>query len=144
MKPIRSLSVVLALACSQVIGAKDASRIQQLEKDIAVLKRTVVEQSKRIEALERQLPPAASAPSRSPSKQSDSTRRGWNNPASWSRVKYGMSQSQVVSILGQPTSIEDMGSVRTLFYRGEVNGRLVSGNVRLADDRALVVNAPVF
>lgn len=126
---------------------KDSARAQQLENDITIFKRTVVEQGQRIEALERQLSSGASpsSPPRSSSPQSSVAARGWHNPASWSRVKDGMSESQVMSILGQPTSVENIGSHRTLFYRGEVgSGGFVSGNVKISQDRVYLVNEPVF
>lgn len=57
-----------------------------------------------------------------------------------------MSEAQVMSILGRPTSVEAMGGIfKTLFYRGEVAGSgSVSGNIKLQDDRVWQVNTPVF
>jgi hypothetical protein len=57
-----------------------------------------------------------------------------------------MSEAQVISILGRPTSIDDNGyGTKKLFYRGEVAGSgVVSGNIFLADDRVLSVSTPVF
>ena len=69
----------------------------------------------------------------------------WKNPSSWNGVSNGMSERQVISILGKPTSAENVGSFRTLFYRGDVAGSgFVSGNVKLDEDRVWIVNKPVF
>lgn len=46
----------------------------------------------------------------------------WENQSSWNGISNGMSERQVVSILGKPTSAKDLGSMRTLFYRGDVAG----------------------
>jgi hypothetical protein len=56
------------------------------------------------------------------------------------------SQTQVVSILGKPTALENsVTTYFTLFYRGSVPGSgFVSGNVKLVDDRVYEVNKPVF
>ena len=70
---------------------------------------------------------------------------GWRNERDWSRIQDGMSQLQVESILGSPTSVKDVGPYRTLLYRGEVPGSgFVSGNVALTDDRVWMINVPVF
>src|SRR5438034_9453869 len=84
--------------------------------------------------------------------QKEATKRpggflGWKVPLNWDKVRYGMSERQVISILGQPTSVEEpiRGGLRTLFYRGEVGSSgFVSGNVQLSDDRVYLVNKPVF
>ena len=73
----------------------------------------------------------------------------WHNPDAWKRVKSGMSKSQVVSILGSPTSSKSIGSgvdaMMKLYYRGEVPGSgFVSGNVSIHDDRVYGIDAPVF
>ena len=71
--------------------------------------------------------------------------RGWRNSSAWGRVKDGMSERQVTSILGQPTSVERVSPWATLFYRGEVSGSgFVSGNLLLRNDRVVVVEEPVF
>jgi hypothetical protein len=68
----------------------------------------------------------------------------WMDRSNWSCVQKGMSERQVLSILGKPTSIKP-GVYRKLFYRGEVDGSgFVSGNIWLADDRVQIVNIPVF
>lgn len=145
MKTFVRASVAMIFVATPIAWADDSARIQQLEDDVRILKRTVIEQGERIELLERQLAPAAPpSQQRRSSTQSGGVAGGWHSPASWGRLKDGMSQSQVVSILGQPTSIENIGPYRTLFYRGEVNGSFVSGNVKLTDDRVWQVNEPVF
>ena len=69
----------------------------------------------------------------------------WKNPSSWDKVRDGMSESQVISILGEPTTTKDLGSMRTLFYRGKVeDSGFVSGNVKLDEDRVWDINKPVF
>ena len=71
----------------------------------------------------------------------------WHTPSNWDRIKDGMSETQVISVLGSPTSTESIGAgeYSYLFYRGEVPGSgFVSGNVRLTYDRVWEVNKPVF
>ncbi len=140
--------LLVILLVSSNSWTEDLSRSKQLEADVIILKRTVMEQGSRIETLERQLSSgrvSSSPPVRHPSSQSSSNFSGWQNPANWIRVKDGMFESQVVSILGQPTSVKNIRPYRTIFYWGEV-GRsgFVSGNVKFNDDRVWKVNKPVF
>ena len=57
-----------------------------------------------------------------------------------------MSERQVISILGQPTSVENiLGIYRTLFYRGEVPGSgFPTGLIELLNDRVWKKDIPVF
>lgn len=80
----------------------------------------------------------------------------WKNPSAWNRVKDGMSERQVISVLGTPTGrkIDILGfsefcEVRDLIllYQGEVEGSgHVSGNVKLwlDEDQVYAINRPVF
>ena len=69
--------------------------------------------------------------------------------APWDRIKEGMSERQVISILGSPTRREvNIIDHVTLFYQGEVAGPgYVSGNIGLdGDDRVknYAINRPIF
>jgi len=69
----------------------------------------------------------------------------WNTPSNWERLERGMSEPEVVAILGQPTSREEslLGFVM-LSYRGNVPGSgFVSGNIELSVGRgnALLTDA---
>lgn len=128
------------------LQADDSGRIRQLEEDVRILKRAVIDQGEKIDALDRRL--HSGAPASNTNTRSTATTGamigGWHSSANWVLVKDGMSQNQVISLLGQPTSIENAGPFRTLFYRGEVNGSFISGNVKLTDDRVWKINQPVF
>jgi hypothetical protein len=117
--------------------------------EIAAIKRVQAEQDRRIADLEAMLTKLAGQTGRvTTAPQSGTT--PWKTPSNWDRIIYGMSQAQVVAILGQPTSVENLGAplnYMTLFYRGEVPGSgFVSGNVKFTDDRVdyLGVHKPVF
>ena len=71
----------------------------------------------------------------------------WKNPSAWDRVRRGMSERQVISTLGRPTSRDDSPGYHTLLYQGEVEGSgYVSGNVvvNVSRDRVVSINRPVF
>ena len=125
--------------------------LEDIKNEIKLLKKTINEQNKRIERLERELVNLKGLLSlKVDSKETqrlvvDSIVGGWKKPSNWARIRRGMSEKQVVSILGKPTSIKDTGPFRTLFYQADVSGSgFVSGNVKLTDDRVYSINKPVF
>lgn len=144
--------VVLAvvLSASTPVFAQESEHLRQLQQEVDMLKRMVLEQSRRIEVLERELQgnPSAIFPSAANSTATQrmlSAEQPWHDGSTWDRVRKGMSEAQVISILGRPTSVESVGGFKTLFYRGEVSGSgSVSGNIKLQDDRVWQVNTPVF
>ena len=69
----------------------------------------------------------------------------WQNPLAWARVQEGMSRAQVEEILGKPTSVDSVIDYQTLNYKGDVpGGGVLTGSVKLTDDRATAVTPPVF
>lgn len=151
--PIGALCL-LAVGPGKVRAQQSDVRLDALANELALMRRTLAEQEKRLSALEqaikelrdeaRPTTPGAELRRSRPSTSAQS-RVPWQVPGNWDRVQFGMSDSQVMAILGPPTSVERVGSLRTLFYRGEVSGSgLVSGNVKLLEDRVYLVNKPVF
>jgi len=132
---------------------KDPPAVEQEESaaEGSELKKVLAEHERRISELAatvaelKQSPPKASASKvNKPTAERDFL-IGWITPHNWSRLQEGMSQQQVQRFLGPPTSMESVGSYRTLFYRGEVPGSgFISGNVKLNDDRVWDINVPVF
>jgi hypothetical protein len=123
--------------------AKVDTSLQDALAEIALLKRIVAEQDRRITALERIVAPNRSAAMVSQLPAAPSPE--WKTPAAWKRLKNGMSSAQVIAILGKPTSMESVGPYRTLFYQGDVPGSgSVTGTIKLGDDRVWEINIPVF
>jgi hypothetical protein len=161
-RTIRTL-VAAASVTSLTIGlnpqaalADDASRISYLELEIQRLRSRVDEQQRRIlrleEELNRRIDPEFTAtmpPSRAADGVADSPQANepllWHAKEAWARVAKGMSETDVTEILGPPTSVESVGSFKTMFYRGPVAGSgSVNGIVNIRDGRVVAVNAPEF
>jgi len=131
----------------------DAARISRLESEIQLLRTRIDEQHRRILRLEDALkartpdPMIGATPRRYPDKATiaGTDSLPWHTPESWERVTEGMSESQVTAFLGQPTAIESVGVLKTLFYRGAAAASdPESGHVNLRDDRVVAVSKPVF
>lgn len=132
------LSSLPQVALSQTANASFKAEVAQLRKQLA-------EQEKRIARLEALLAAGAKTDT-TDTVVSGLASDSWTTPATWRRLRSGMSERQVIAILGPPTSTETIGgSLRTLFYQGNV-GRsgYVSGNVKLGEDRVYLINIPVF
>ena len=150
----RVLSVAAILVAS-VFGlnpdaalADDASRISTLESTVQQLRIRIDDQNRRIERLEAEMNSRTSAPMIKPTPgkrdnyapQAASGKQPWHIADAWVRVTKGMTQAEVIAILGQPTATESIDDFTTLFYRsGPLNGL-----VNLRDDRVVAVNTPDF
>jgi hypothetical protein len=56
-----------------------------------------------------------------------------------------MSRAQVEDILGKPTSVDAVIDYQTLNYKGETPaGNVLTGSVKLTDDRVTAVSPPDF
>jgi hypothetical protein len=125
----------------------DDMRVRQLEGDVQRLQREVDTQSRRIQMLEQAarinspaVLPFASGP------RADSS-PAWLVAASWDRIKPGMKPTEVIAILGRPTSTRtaDDGKLRLLFYAMEVGtDAVLSGTIRVDDSGVVEINRPVL
>ncbi len=120
-------------------------RVDKLTAETDELKRTVADQDKRIAELEKtvkMLQAAAAPPVPAPI---PSSTPAWKTPTSWNLIKAGMSEAQVVGILGPPTSVQSVTDSRTLFYQpGPNSTSTLNGSVSLKDDRVTATSPPAF
>lgn len=159
--PFIGLAVVGLSGCASSKGSKTEADPHSTA-DVRELQRMIEDQNKTIASLESVLRQQEQLTRMTPQQERSSegavgephvsssppSARGglpWHRAEAWRRLKDGMSERQVLSILGNPTSTKDLHPFRTLFYRGEVTGSgFVSGNVQLQEDRVWQVNVPVF
>lgn len=147
---IARMILTLWVAGSTPVFAQEPERIWQLQNEVEVLKNKVLELNQRIDGLEQALkgkpPGSSSAPENAvTSPQLSTMDQPWHEAKNWSRIKLGMSEEQVKSILGPPTDAKRLSRVKTLYYQGDVRkSGLVSGNVQFIGDRVWLVNEPVF
>ena len=144
--------LVVLLVAGPLSSIADAQDVDTLQRRISRLEQEVKDLRARVSELEQAV--AATRPEGNATKPlqkaaqerlGSSQGSGWKVPSNWDRVQHGMSERQVISILGQPTSVEQFVGYRTLFYRGEVRSSgFVSGNIKLSDDRVLIIEKPVF
>jgi hypothetical protein len=135
--PAGAILLVYLGASYRLSGQTPDPRLDDAVKEIALLKRMVGDQDRRIASLERTVRSlqttvlAAARP----------VRTSWRNPEGWAAVKIGMSRDRVVEILGEPKSTYSVMDHETLFYK---DATYPVGNVVITDDRVSEVDSPWF
>jgi hypothetical protein len=119
-------------------------RVDALTMEMAQLKSTIADQEQRITALEKTVkalqavatPVPAPIPAPTPP---------WQSASNWNLIKKGMSEAQVVEILGPPTIAEAVTDMRTLYYNPDPRSTTtLTGSVTLMDDRVTATMPPAF
>jgi hypothetical protein len=125
-------------------------RLDEALSDISLLKRLIKEQDRRIADLEKTLHPLqpaapVSAVEVRPRVVGKPAGARWQDPLAWMQIREGMSRAQVEEILGKPTSVDAVIDYQTLNYKGDVpGGGVLTGSVKLTDDRVSAVSPPTF
>jgi len=132
---------MVSLGASHILfGQAPDTRLDDAVKEIALLKRTMADQDRRIGTLEgvvrSQQRAILTMTARPASGTSSRTIEGW------AAIKMGMSRVQVVEILGEPKLTEVVIDRQTLLYK-EANGTPL-GQVVITDDRVSEVSCPKF
>jgi hypothetical protein len=136
-----AVGLILTMTAPAQNQSRDA-RTDALEMQTAELKQEVADQGRRIAELEKQVvalqtpPKPASIPAPVPP---------WHSPANWGLIKPGMSEMQVVAILGPPTNVQAVEDTRKLFYTPDPKStNTLTGNITLMDDRVIAMSPPSF
>ena len=142
-KPLRG-AALLFLMCGTAAAQTRDPRVDELTKETAQLKQRITDQEARIAELEKAVKflQAAAAPVPTPI---PSPTPPWHRPANWNLIKTGMSEAEVVSVLGPPTSVDSSIDQRILLYAPDSKSTsTLKGSVTLIDDRVSAMTPPVF
>jgi hypothetical protein len=151
-------TALLVAACANWLPATTASaddfRLTRLEQDVLELRRDLQLNKRKIEMLEQTLAelqsgaPANRAVAATGTAAGDGGTARWINHSNWARIKPGMSELELIEILGAPSSMRrggSDGSNTTLFYAQEIGASgFLSGTVTTANHRVLDAQAPVL
>lgn len=127
---------------AETAAPNEDPRVDALTKQTEELKREVADQARRIANLEAAVkalqtpPPPAPIPAPSPL---------WHSATNWNSIKPGMSEADVVQLLGPPSSVQSVEDTRKLFYNPDPHSTFtLSGTVTLMDDRVIAMMPPAF
>jgi hypothetical protein len=142
----RFLLAALALWAPVCAMAADDPKVAQLEQDVRDLQRQVLAQSQQLSELRMRLAQQPQAQVRLPSSPVAAANTGlWLDASRWQRVRTGMSELEVIGLLGPPTSMRTTDSGRVLLYAMEIGASgFLSGRVTLRDRVVQEVQAPVL
>jgi hypothetical protein len=144
---MRIAVLVVLLATLSSAAAQDDYKVIKLEQDVRNLERQVQDLQRQVGDLRRlsQSGDASSLRSEHSAPPSAAPSTSWLVAANWDRVRAGMSELQVIDILGPPTSMRAAASSRTLFYAMEIGtSGFLGGNVRLEDRKVVEVSKPAL
>ena len=137
--------LALLLTLPLVAHAADDGRVSFLEQEVRNLQRQVLSLNRRIDEMSTRQPgnfePARTLPAAPAVAASDA----WLDAGKWRKVKPGMSELEVVSLLGPPTSMRGESGARVLFYALEIGtSGFLGGSVQFRDRAVSAVQAPVL
>jgi len=143
---VRTGLMVFLMSASMGAMAADDLKVSQLEQDVRDLQRQVQSLSRQIEM--QRVQPAAPTQTLRPNTTS-STAGGeapaWVDAAKWQKLQPGMSELEVVTLLGPPTSMRADGNQRILLYALEIGSSgFLGGSVTLRDRALVSVQKPVL
>jgi hypothetical protein len=139
----RWLPILLLLPT--VALAADDPRVTRLEQDVRTLQRELQNLSRQLDQMRLQttrptadgrLPPA-------PPPVADTS--GWLDAGKWKKVRPGMNELEVITLLGAPTSTRERDGARELLYAMEIgSSAFLGGSVLLRDRKVVEVQSPVL
>jgi hypothetical protein len=143
-------SLLLALIAVPLLGhAQDDAnyRLMKLEQDVRNLERQVQTLSRQIDELKQQSARVGerSAVGTRSSAAPTTSSTAWIEAARWDRVRAGMSELEVINILGPPTSLRQEGDARVLLYAMEIgSANFLGGSVEFRDQAVSAINKPTL
>ena len=141
----RAILAVMLLWAPFAATSADDLKLSQLDQDVRDLRRQVQEQQRQIDTLRTQLArPAVPAPAKpvvAPTTDPDT----WVDASKWQRIRPGMSELEVIGVLGRPTSMRAQEGRRVLLYAMEIGSSgFLGGSVTFRDSVVVEVQRPVL
>jgi hypothetical protein len=140
----RLLLTALLLLASFAAPAADDLKVMQLEQDVRDLQRQVLGLTRQVEELQRR-PTPGNRTERAYSPPATTSAGEWVDAAKWNRLKPGMSELEVISTLGPPTTIREESGARVLRYAMEIGtSGFLGGSVTLRNRVVVEVRKPAL
>jgi hypothetical protein len=135
---------ILVLLLSPVAAlAADDARVMRLEQEVRTLQRDVQNLSRQIDQLRLQTSRPSPDGRRPPPPPPATDTSGWLDAAKWQKLRPGMSELEVISLLGAPTSTRERDGGRELLYAMEIGtAAFLGGSVLLRDRKVVEVQVP--
>jgi hypothetical protein len=145
------MRMVFALICSVLIAAPAIAaedyRVMKLEQDMRMLERLVQTLQRQLLDIQQQVrrsdPTIIIDDNRGATNDSE---QKWLTAAAWNRIKTGMSELQVIEILGRPTALRpDASERRALLYTLEIGTTgFLTGTISFENGAVVEVQTPTL
>jgi hypothetical protein len=143
MNPVSRFLVLLSLPVAAL--AADDSRVLRLEQDVRSLQRDLQTLSRQIEQLRLQATRPSTDGRLPPAPVLSTTGPAWLDASKWKQITAGMSELEVIALLGPPSSTREQDGARELLYAMEIgSSAFLGGSVLLRDRRVREVRVPVL
>lgn len=143
------LGVLLSFTAVAAVAADDVTyRLMKLEQDVRNLERQVQTLNRQLDELKQQQSRAGDrgpSAARSSSAPAGASSTAWLEATRWDRVRKGMSELEVIDVLGPPSSMREENGARVLLYAMEIGSSgFLGGSVEFRDGAVTAVNKPVL
>lgn len=140
---MRVLLLSMMLSVPLLANAADDVRVRSLEHEVRNLQRQVLALSRRIDELSRPVGIATQPGIPAAASRASGGSDEWVSAAKWQRIRPGMSELEVIELLGRPTSMREENGARVLFYAMEIGSSgFLSGSVVLREREVAEVRKP--
>ena len=142
----RLITALLIFCLPMAASATDEGRFSYLEQEVRNLQRQVSALTRRIDDATRPNRAAVPAEARSSSAPATASMASvWLDAGKWRKLEPGMSELEVVSSLGPPTSMREVDGARVLFYAMELGSSgFLGGSVKFRERVVVEVQQPVL
>ena len=139
----RALVMLLMLPATAL--AADDARVTRLEQDVRSLQREVQNLSRQMDQLRLQTTRPSTDGRLPPPPPPITDTSGWLDAGKWKKLRPGMSELEVISTLGAPTSTRERDGARELLYAMEIgSSAFLGGSVLLRDRKVVEVQLPAL
>jgi hypothetical protein len=137
----RALAMVCMVLPAAVLA--DDARVMRVEQDVRNLQREVQNLSRQIDQLRLQTTRPSADGRLPPTPVTDTS--GWLDASKWKKLRPGMSELEVITTLGAPTSTRERDGAQELLYAMEIgSAAFLGGSVLLRDHKVVEVQAPTL
>lgn len=140
---VRATFACLLICLPVVAGAADEGRFLYLEQEVRNLQREVMTLKRRLDDATTR--PERMAPPQDAAENPVVTSTDWVDADKWRKLRPGMTELEVISLLGPPTSMRENEGTRVLYYALEIGSSgFLGGNIKFRDRVVVAIQTPVL
>ena len=138
-------AALLILTCLPAAAADDF-KVIKLEQDMRNVERQIQDLARQVNDLQQRISHSGDRQISAPATQAAPSSQ-WLNAANWKRVRPGMSELEVIEILGPPASVRGSAaeSARTLMYAMELgSSAFLAGSITFEAHKVVGIQPPTL